>query len=430
MNLDYQSIIEKRENHTLILNCGTKISYKDFNQDVQKFKIVSENFVALKCTDPYQTLVALFALWAEGKKVCLLPSKMTELELRVIQKNIPFEKLIPLEFSLQHVGNRNFNFLSTKNQLVILSSGSSGATKGIVHGLSQIYYSAKGSIQFYNLTQKDTYPLTLPLNHVGGLMIFIRCFLSGSIFEISSKRSEAIYSPKATILSLVPAQLFDLMKKGKASKSLRCILLGGAKAGTKLIRRAYDDGYPLSLTYGSSEACSQVYASKVEDKAFGPTKLLPYRKTQIENGTLLLGGETRMNALYQNGKLIYPFNKHGYYETSDEVIFDPCLKVKRKDSLIISGGENLDLSIWESTLLQHPHILEAQAISVEDERMGEVGYLFYHSLHEHIESELKDYLSQTISCYRLPKKVLPLPPLNQKIKHTLAELRDYARQTL
>ena len=430
MKVTLKSIIQKRRPDVFIVNEGNAITFDEFYNDVAKLNIpVSSDIVALRCSSNYKSIVALFALWAQNNTVCLLPKNETESETQRHKDNIPFKKIYsPSSFEKGDLKNVDINFLDKDTRLLVLSSGTSGQSKAMAHGMSQLYWSALGSINFYNFSKSDRYPLTLPFHHIGGLMIAIRCLFSGAILEIHPKRSVAIHSQTATILSLVPAQLYDKILNKDRPCSLKAILLGGARCSEKILNMAHSLNYPISLTYGSSETCSQVYASKVNEKAKGPTQLLDFRAATIKNGLLCVKGATLMNYYYTKMEKVFPFDDQGFYHTNDLAFWKDHLEIKRKDSMMISGGENIPTSSWEQRLLLHEDIIDTKAIVCNDDRMGQVGYLFYHSRTPIDEKELKNYLSTFLSSYKLPKRIIPFPKLENKIKHTQMQLETYAQQ--
>jgi len=428
MKLTLKDIIKKRENEVFVINKDRAISFNDFYYDIATLELAHNNdFVALKCSPDYETLTTLFALWANNNTVCLIPSEATEEEIQEYQQQIPFKTILTPTLQKGTFNDIDIDLLDKKTKLIILSSGSSGQSKGIAHGLAQLYWSATGTNSFYKFSSTDHYPLTLPLHHIGGLMIPFRCLLSGAKCEIHEKRSSAIHSKTASILSLVPAQLYDKIKNNDSVSPLRSVLLGGAKCPDKLLKRAYLLDYPISLTYGCSESCSQVYASKPHDKAKGPTDLLPYREAIIKNGYLYIKGNTLMNYYYLNSQKVYPFDDHGFYKTNDLVTDNGFLSFGRKDAMMISGGENIPTSLWEEKLLLHNDIMEAKSIICNDDRMGQIGHLFYQSSASIVKEDLRNYLSRYFSPYKMPKKIIPFPQLGNKIKHTYQSLQNYAQ---
>ena len=62
---------------------------------------------------------------------------------------------------------------------IIFTSGSTGGPKGVVHTVGSFYYSALGSVEFFTLTPEDSWLISLPLFHVGGILVVLRTLLCG-----------------------------------------------------------------------------------------------------------------------------------------------------------------------------------------------------------------------------------------------------------
>src|SRR5690606_17516003 len=93
-------------------------------------------------------------------------------------------------------------------------SGSSGTPKLAQHSWGNHVYSARGSLQYLPLAPEDSWLLSLPLFHVGGLAIVVRCWLAGAQLQVPDPEqtlAEALLMFQPTHLSLVPTQLQRLL---------------------------------------------------------------------------------------------------------------------------------------------------------------------------------------------------------------------------
>ena len=67
---------------------------------------------------------------------------------------------------------------------IIATSGSSGEAKAAVHTWGNHFYSAQGSNEtVIPLKSTDRWLLSLPLYHVSGFAIMVRCFIVGGRFS-------------------------------------------------------------------------------------------------------------------------------------------------------------------------------------------------------------------------------------------------------
>ena len=78
-----------------------------------------------------------------------------------------------------------------------------------------------------------------------------------------------------TLVSLVATTLARLLDAGlERPAALRCALTGGGPVAPALLARAAAAGVPVSLTYGLTEACSQVTTSPLAIVGHGATNVI------------------------------------------------------------------------------------------------------------------------------------------------------------
>lgn len=115
---------------------------------------------------------------------------------------------------------------------------------------------------------RDVWGLTLPKFHVGGYGILVRAALSKSrvveYFDGAWSSNPSLFHQwlvenDVTLLSLVPTQVFDLVRAGLPSPSdLRAVVVGGGRLDETLERDARKLGWPLLKSYGMTECASQI----------------------------------------------------------------------------------------------------------------------------------------------------------------------------
>jgi O-succinylbenzoic acid--CoA ligase len=121
---------------------------------------------------------------------------------------------------------------------VWLSTSGSTLSKWVGLSKEALLISAQAVNQHLESHSKDCWINCLPDFHVGGLSIWARAYLSGaSVLDFKSECSikwcenkfyDYVLEKRGTLTSLVPAQVYDLVKLGKtAPSSLRAILVGG-----------------------------------------------------------------------------------------------------------------------------------------------------------------------------------------------------------
>lgn len=232
-------------------------------------------------------------------------------------------------------------FKGPPESLLLYTSGSTAEPKIAILTLDNLIANAKAVIDAVDLKIKDQWRLTLPLHHVGGIGILIRCILARATIVLDE-------SPDVTHLSYVPTHLY---RATPVYKKLRCLLLGGAPIGK------FPKHLPIYTTYGLTEMASTVTLNG---------KLLPNRDLKIaDDGEIWVNGP----CLFQG----YVGKPHqGWFATKDlgRFVNEKLEILGRKDWMFISGGENIQPEEIEQKLLAFPEIIEAAIIPVDDAEWG------------------------------------------------------------
>ena len=133
---------------------------------------------------------------------------------------------------------------------IVLTSGSSGGPKAVLHNLSSHYWSAVGSNGNIPVTAGTRWLLSLPLYHVGGLGILFRTFLGGGAIVIPPSHTglpEVLDTLPVTHLSLVATQLYRLLRAFKGRPAWRLSWWAGAPRGPIGLPRPMTVAYPYAL---------------------------------------------------------------------------------------------------------------------------------------------------------------------------------------
>ena len=301
---------------------------------------------------------------------------------------------------------------------IIATSGSSGEAKAAVHTWGNHFYSAQGSNEIIPLTSSDRWLLSLPLYHISGIAITVRCLLSGAGLVIAADEDlmMAIERGKVTHLSLVSTQLQRLLadeKNHAVLRSLKCILLGGSAIPRTLIEQSIKLGLNIYLSYGLTEMSSQVATGKVADSNQACVKVLPYRQINISpEGEILVKGEVLFKGYVTGTKLHLPLS-NGWFPTGDigQLDKDGCLTVTgRRDSMFISGGENIHPEEIEKALLSIKGVTEAIVVPKEDKEFVQRPIAFVKFTGEAFEEdEMIRCLEADLPRFKIPIAFFPWP---------------------
>ena len=276
---------------------------------------------------------------------------------------------------------------------VVHTSGSTGVPKAALHTVGNHVASARGVAARLGLRAGDRWWLDLPLDHVGGLGVVVRCVLAGAAVAMPGRGAslgEALAALRPTHASLVPTQLgrwLDAAERGEADLgSLRAVLVGGSAVAPALLDRAVALGVPVATSYGLTEMTATVTATPPgAPRAALATSgaALAGRALRFDaDGQLWTRGASRF-AGYLDGPLAAarpegaglsrPFDADGWLATGDVGHLDAAGRLVvtgRRDLQFVSGGENVQPEAIERVLLGHPAVAEAVVVPVADAAFG------------------------------------------------------------
>ncbi|MCL1066168.1 AMP-binding protein [Shewanella olleyana] len=277
---------------------------------------------------------------------------------------------------------------------IILTSGSSGKPKGVVHCLANHIASASGSAENIPLTLNDSWLLSLPLFHIGGLAIINRCALAGAALVLSSKHAlwQQITDADISHVSLVAAQLTEILaQQPQALDKVKALLLGGGAIEPHLVSALADRHINAYCSYGMSEMSSQITTALINPQGH-LGKPLNNRQLTIRDGAIWVKGECLFLGYLTQGNtqqlqqqvehseqadkqpqeqipLSKAIDEQGWFNTQDLGEFDAdgnLLLLGRTDNMFICGGENIHPEEIEAAIKAHPSVQNAIVFAQED----------------------------------------------------------------
>jgi fatty-acyl-CoA synthase len=337
-------------------------------------------------------------------------------------------------------------------KLVILTSGTTGTPKGAPRDEPRSLSIVGGLLSRIPLRAGETTELTTPMFHTLGLAGVALGLALGSTMVVHRRFDpevtlDSLAANHATAMVAVPVMLQRIVELGEAEitsrdlRSLRVIFVSGSAIGPSLVRRATGAFGPVIYNlYGSTEVAEATIATP-DDLALDPATVgRPPRGTVVkilgDDGTELPTGETGRIFVGNNAQFEgYSGGGHkeqieGLMSSGDVGHFDErgLLFIDgRDDEMIVSGGENVFPAEVEHLLAEHDAIVEAAAIGVDDDRIGQRLKVFVvvrdgASL---TEDEVRDYVRQNLATYKVPREVvfldqLPRNPTGKVLKRTLS----------
>lgn len=217
------------------------------------------------------------------------------------------------------------------NHFILFSSGTTGgALKGYAISKDALFTNADAVNKHFHLSQDDVWGLSLPNYHIGGLSVIARAYLlQNRVIDVRGWEPHSWLEKiqEVTITTIVPTQLYDLVKLGlKAPKNLRFIVVGGDFLSSELKKKAMELGWPVIRTFGMSEVCSQLAsARRPEDDEI---QVMPIHQIKTNNeGRLMVKSKALFTLEFRledklKITLAEDLCQDGFYLTSDKVEID------------------------------------------------------------------------------------------------------------
>ncbi len=354
------------------------------------------DLIATRAKPNWQTLCLLFGAWRLGLKVALLPPNLPSYTL---PPHHWIEEIAPL-FQAKPSSEKILDL--SLPALLLMTSGSSGSPKWASFSLSQLFESAETVATSLQAKPGQRWLLSIPLHHVGGLGVALRCILTKGTLLFEDKtlpHQERILQANADFASLVPTQLYRLLQTQMPPPKTH-FLIGGAPLSRELYQRA--TGYRLSLTYALTEMSSTVLLTSQ------PTwkGAFPYLGEPLANRALSLAADGELlvsGAPLFNGYGAFPQPPPSPFPTGDKAHYHPTLGWSiqgRKDFQFFSGGENIQPEEIEAALLSHRDVEEAVVVPKNDPEFGQRPAAFVRTTLS--DEALYSYLTELLPKYKIP----------------------------
>ena len=253
-----------------------------------------------------------------------------------------------------------------RSHIFVTTSGSSGALKLVALSKEAVLASAAAVNHRLEATASDVWCAVLPSFHVGGLGIHARAHLAGSRVVTMPWSPRTLADSDATLASLVPAQVHDLVNSGlRAPSRLRAILVGGGAFHPDLDEKARAAGWPVLASYGMSECASTIAVRDV---------LLPHIEARADDEFRLAFRGSSLFTGYVTEEGFSDPKVDGWFLSEDIGEVDGrTLRVQgRKGDFIKIGGESVDLARLDRILESVRGGVDAVLIAAPHTRLGHV----------------------------------------------------------
>jgi len=308
---------------------------------------------------------------------------------------------------------------------ILYTSGTTGAPRGAVLTRSAFVASAEASAANLGWEVDDCWLICMPLAHVGGLSILTRCLAARRCVALAPRFDAAAFPEwidalQVTLVSLVPTMLERVLEAHPGwagSPRLRAILLGGAVAAPRLLRRAAERGLPVLVSYGLTETCAQVtatrYATRFAPFGLGAGEPLPGTRVRIVDGRIEVGGPTLMAGYLGEPPLV----PGAWFDTGDLGEIDAAGRLHvhaRRTDLIVTGGENVYPAEVERALEGCPGIVAAGVFGLPDPLWGQtVAAALVAEREPPCDAALVEYMGTQLAPHKRPRGICYVARLPQ-----------------
>lgn len=294
------------------------------------------------------------------------------------------------------------------SDLVVFTSGTTGSPKGVRLSRLNLTAAASSSSEHLGHGPEDDWLLAMPLHHVGGISIVVRqAYTGGSVTMLPGFQPAEVASAMkgpVTMVSVVPTMLARLLEFGPFS-GLRAVLVGGGPIPSGLLEAAAETGLPVLPTYGMTETFGQVATLR-------PGEPLAYKAHPLPGIEFRTDGDGRIavkGPQVSPGYAGEPDRPDPWFVTSDlgEIDDEGALRVfGRADTVIVTGGENVNPERVEAVLRAHEGVDEAVVVGVPDVEWGErVECVFTGSAEGR---ELRRWVAERLPAFMVPKRFVPV----------------------
>lgn len=304
--------------------------------------------------------------------------------------------------------------------VILATSGSGGVPHYVVHEWRSLRANAAAANERLGFGPDDRWLATLAWAHVGGLAVPLRAAVAGAAVGLASPRfdadtvARALADLKITHVSLVPAMLHRLLDTGaRPPDTLRAVLLGGAATPPPLVDRALDAGWPIALTYGLTEAGSQVATATPCEVRGGERSCgrpLPGVQVRIRPAGSAGHIEIRGATLFRGYAGEPPRAPDAWFATGDLGRLDPDGRLTvtgRLRDRIVSGGVNVDPVHVEAVLAQHADVREAAVLGLPDDTWGQIVAAVLvprAAAEDDLVARVSDWCRERLSGARVPRR--------------------------
>ena len=262
--------------------------------------------------------------------------------------------------------------------VVVMSSGTTSVSKGVMLTQRNLIVELQALIQYKPFRENGIYFHMLPYSHLFGLLgeFLIPYYTGGTVCfsehkldlfrDLSRFKPTYLLVPPAIVDSI--AKLLDTVPDPSAvtGGQLSTVITGGAFLNEQSRIALKKHGINVYIAYGLTE-CSPVISIERDgmERAGSVGQILPICNVKIENGEILVSGETVMKGYFNDTQATNSVIYDGYLHTGDlGYIADGYLYLTGRISnlIVFDSGEKLVPEQVEEDLSRIPWISESLVV--------------------------------------------------------------------
>ena len=293
--------------------------------------------------------------------------------------------------------------------IIAKTSGSTGSPKEIKLQKEFVGASAMRTNCFFSLGEGSRLYSCVSPDYIGGKMMAVRAVLGGCSLAWETPSNEPLCEvdpwEEIDLLAVVPSQMHHIVSNLSRLPKIRNIIVGGSAIPEILWSRISESGLNAYETYGMTETASHIALRKILKKK-EPFTLLPGIDIETDS-------ESCLKIKFSNDFII---------QTNDiaEIISKNQFYIKgRRDNIIISGGKKINPFELENKISKYISS-SFYLTGYPDEKWGEILVLVIEGNKSDFDcTQLKEYLSEELERWQLPKKILFSSSLNRTVNGKL-----------
>lgn len=352
---------------------------------------------------------------------------------------------------------------SGRRAMILYTSGTTGAPKGVVATHQNIEAQITALISSWHWSSQDHIINVLPLHHVHGIINVVSCALwAGATCEFIPKFDEKLLVSRLTagevsVFMAVPTIYFKLTSYWESLpekeqnaisdglKKMRLMVSGSAALPISVLEKWREiSGHTLLERYGMTEigmAISNPYVGERTPGHIGQplpgveVRLVDEKMQEIlvgEQGEILVKGPGVFAEYWKKAEAtLEAFTKDGWFKTGDVAILNHGkYKIIGRSSIDIikSGGYKLSALEIEEVLREHKDVKDCGVVGIPNVEWGEivaVGLVIDGGNFD--KSRFKEWMSSKLSGYKIPRIIevidaLPRNAMGKVVKNELKKM--------